>query len=82
VNAKRWLAGLGVVVLLDSVIALVVSFMALAENCDNGNPRWQCSDSLNELLVAALIAVPAFYVTLIVVVAMRAWVERRESTPN
>jgi hypothetical protein len=34
------------------------------------------------MLVGALIALPAFYVTLVVVVAMRAWVERRESTPN
>jgi hypothetical protein len=56
--------------------------MALEENCDNGIARWQCSDSLNDWLVAALIALPGIYFTVILVAGMRAWVEGRQSTPN
>lgn len=81
-NAKRWIA-LAAAVIVEIIIAGVVFRMWLEENCNNSIPRWQCNESLENLLVGALIAIPALYLTLLVVAAVRAWVERRESsTPN
>jgi hypothetical protein len=78
-NVKRWIAGLGAVLLVELAIAFLLTLIAMEENCNNGIPRWQCSESFKDLLDAALIAIPVFYVLLFVGAGMRAWVERRES---
>jgi ABC-type arginine transport system permease subunit len=75
-GAKRWLTALGVVLLVEVVVALVLSLIAMEENCNNGIARWQCSESLQDLFVAILIGLPLFYVLALVVFGMRAWVER------
>jgi hypothetical protein len=77
-SIKRWIAGLGAVLLVEIVVALVLSFIAMEENCNNGVPRWQCSESLKDLLGSALIVIPLLYVTLFVIVAMRNSVARHE----
>ena len=71
-NAKRWLAALGAVLLIDIGIGLVLLMMSLEENCNNGIARWQCSESLKDLLGATLIAISALYVTALVVCLLRA----------
>jgi hypothetical protein len=80
-NPKLWpaaLIGLIFVLFIDGVLAFVLSLMAMAENCTT-SPRWQCSETVSDLLRAGLIAVPALYVTLLV----RAWASRRASgTPS
>jgi TRAP-type C4-dicarboxylate transport system permease large subunit len=77
-NAKLWVAGFVAVLLIDGLLAFVLSLMVMAEDCAT-NDRWQCSESVRDLLRAGLIAVPALYVTVFV----RAWISQRESgTPS
>jgi len=80
-NAKLWpgaLIGLAFVLVIEGLLAFVLSFMVMAENCSTSD-RWQCSETVRDVIRAGLIAVPALYVTFFV----RAWASRRANgTPS
>ena len=79
-SVKRWIAGLVAVLLVESGIGLALIYMAMEENCNNGNDRWSCSGSVQSLLDGALLGIPMVFLIVLAVVLMRAWVERREGT--
>jgi hypothetical protein len=81
-TARWWIGGLVVVLLVELVLAFLWFGFGMAENCNNGIPRWECSESLEEAVDVLLIAVPATYFTVFVIVALRASVQRRSGTPN
>ena len=82
-STGRWIAVLAATALAEITVAAVLFRIQLEENCGNGIPRWQCSQSLEDTLVIALLGLPSVFVLLLVIAALRGWVQRRSGgTPN
>jgi hypothetical protein len=70
-SRKFWVAAFVVVLLVDGLIALQYSFVVMSENCGTGD-RWQCDETIRGGMIVALVAIPALYVALLLLAALKA----------